>query len=203
MTAIKLTKNELRIQQTRLSQLRRYLPTLQLKKALLQYEVNNVLLEVAGIKDEFAKIRAQMEPCSAFFLEKVSINLTQFADVEHVEKHYENVAGIEIPIFDKVFFREPEYFIFDTPAWTESAAELLRRLVVAREKINVIEEKKRALEKELREVSIRVNLFEKILIPRSIENIKKIRIFLGDQQLAAVAQAKVAKSKILARRRQQ
>ena len=32
------------------------------------------------------------------------------------------------------------------------------------------------------------------------ENIKKIRIFLGDQQLAAVAQAKVAKSKILVHR---
>ena len=203
MIALKLTKNELRNQQTRLSQLSRYLPTLQLKKALLQYEVNNVLLEIVAIKDEFVKIRAQVEPCSAFFLEKVSIDITQFADVEHVKKRYENVAGIEIPIFEKVFFREPDYFLFDTPAWTEAAAELLRRLVIAREKINVAEEKKRALEKELREVSIRVNLFEKILIPRSMENIKKIRIFLGDQQLAAVAQAKVAKSKILARRQQQ
>jgi V/A-type H+-transporting ATPase subunit D len=34
------------------------------------------------------------------------------------------------------------------------------------------------------------------LIPRSTENIKKIRVFLGDQQLAAVSQAKVAKAKI-------
>jgi len=45
-----------------------------------------------------------------------------------------------------------------------------------------------------------VNLFEKVLIPRSQENIKKIRIFLGDQQLSAVAQAKVAKRKILLRK---
>ena len=85
MIALKLTKNELRNQQTRLSQLSRYLPTLQLKKALLQYEVNNVLLEIVAIKDEFVKIRAQVEPCSAFFLEKVSIDITQFADVEHVK----------------------------------------------------------------------------------------------------------------------
>lgn len=47
------------------------------------------------------------------------------------------------------------------------------------------------------EVSIRLNLFEKILIPRTKKNIKKIEVFLGDQELAAVAQAKVAKSKIL------
>ncbi|HEY5259666.1 MAG TPA: V-type ATP synthase subunit D, partial [Rhabdochlamydiaceae bacterium] len=53
--------------------------------------------------------------------------------------------------------------------------------------------------KELRDVSIRVNLFEKILIPRAQGNIRKIKIFLGDQQLAAVCQAKVAKQKILER----
>ena len=58
-------------------------------------------------------------------------------------------------------------------------------------------EKKRLLEQELREVSIRVNLFEKIMIPRTLQNIKKIKVFLGDQQLAAISQAKVAKRKIL------
>jgi V/A-type H+-transporting ATPase subunit D len=93
-------------------------------------------------------------------------------------------------------FREPDYALFDTPVWTERAVELVSEVVILREKISIAEEKKRALEKELREVSIRVNLFEKILIPRAQENIKKIRIFLGDQQLASVAQAKVAKKKI-------
>ena len=73
-------------------------------------------------------------------------------------------------------------------------------MVVIREKIHVAEEKKHALEKDLRDVSIRVNLFEKVLIPSSEQNIKKIKVFLGDQALAAVAQAKVAKQKILAKR---
>jgi V/A-type H+-transporting ATPase subunit D len=60
----------------------------------------------------------------------------------------------------------------------------------------VTNEQRQALEKEWREVSIRVNLFEKILIPRAVENIRKIKVFLGDQQLAAVSRAKVAKTKI-------
>lgn len=89
--------------------------------------------------------------------------------------------------------------MFDSPVWADRATELVRELATQREKVHIAEEKRRALEKELREVSIRVNLFEKILIPRSQENIKKIRIFLGDQQLSAVAQAKVAKRKILLR----
>jgi len=41
MAEVKLQKNELRAQQARLNQLQRYLPTLQLKKALLQVEVQN------------------------------------------------------------------------------------------------------------------------------------------------------------------
>jgi len=200
MTTLKLTKNELRLQQTRLTQLSRYLPTLQLKKALLQYEVNHVGLEIVRLTEELEHARAKVEPFSFFLLEKVMVNLMNFVNVQHVRKRYENIAGIEIPIFESVVFKEPEYFLFDTPVWTEAASELLRLMVIAREKINVAEEKMRALKKELREVSIRVNLFEKILIPRSIDNIKKIRVFLGDQQLMAVAQAKVAKSKILARK---
>lgn len=201
--SIKLTKNELRTQQTRLSQFLRYLPTLQLKKAMLQFEVSLVHMEIAKLKEEFATSRKRVEGFSPFLLEKVSVNLLEYADVLHVKKRYENVAGVEIPILDKIIFREPEYFLFDTPVWTEKSTELLRDLITAREKISVAEEKKRALEKELREVSIRVNLFEKILIPRAQENIKKIRIFLGDQQLAAVAQAKVAKRKIASRRANQ
>lgn len=196
---IKLTKNELRSQQTRLTQFQRYLPTLQLKKAMLQFEVSQALMEIAELTQEFQKLKAKVADFAPFLAEKVSVDLEHYAEILHVKKNYENIAGVEIPIFQKIVFREPEYFLFDTPVWTETATELLRSMVVAKEKVSIAEEKKHALEKELREVSIRVNLFEKILIPRAQDNIKKIRIFLGDQQLSAVAQAKVAKRKILER----
>jgi V/A-type H+-transporting ATPase subunit D len=200
MNTLKLTKNELKSQQIRLQQLHRYLPTLKLKKSLLEYEVANCLAEVSALQEEYDSIFEKVEPYSSLLLEKVSINLSACAAVQHVKKRYENIAGVEIPIFESISFRETDYFLFDTPAWTESAAQRLQSLITEKEKLSVAREKKRALEKELRDVSIRVNLFEKVLIPRAIQNIKKIRIFLGDQQLAVVAQAKVAKAKILARK---
>jgi V/A-type H+/Na+-transporting ATPase subunit D len=193
---VKFTKNELRSQQIRLTQFQRYLPTLQLKKAMLQFEVAQANMEIQTLTEVFLKFQKEVESFASFFAEKVSLNLSELADVVHVKKHYENIAGVEIPIFEQVVFREIDYFLFDTPVWTDRALHLVRELVTARERIIIAEEKKRALEKELREVSIRVNLFEKVLIPRALNNIKKIRIFLGDQQLAAVAQAKVAKRKI-------
>lgn len=194
--ALKLTKNELRNQQTRLSQFQRYLPTLQLKKAMLQFEVSLAQLEISRLTEEMRLVRHQVEEFASFLLEKVTVNLSVYADVLHVKKRYENIAGVEIPIFDSIVFRDADYALFDTPAWTDQATEILREFATVREKVSIGEEKKRALEKELRSVSIRVNLFEKILIPRSQENIKKIRIFLSDQQLSLVAQAKVAKKKI-------
>lgn len=200
MTVLKLTKNELRSQQTRLQQFQRYLPTLQLKKAMLQFEVNQAHMEITILHEEFAESRIRVEDFAPLLLEKLSCDVMRYADVLRVKKRYENIAGVEIPIFEQVVFRTVDYFLLDTPVWADRATQLLQEFVVVREKIAVAEEKRRALEKDLREVSIRVNLFEKVLIPRSVENIKKIRIFLGDQQLAAVAQAKVAKRKISKRK---
>jgi V/A-type H+-transporting ATPase subunit D len=194
--ALKLTKNELRLQQTRLSQFQKYLPTLQLKKAMLQFEVSVAQIELMRVIEEMKLARHQVEDFAPFLLEKVDVHLMQYADILYVKKRYENIAGVEIPIFENIVFKEAMYSLFDTPAWTDRATEVLREFAEAQEKVAIAEEKKRALEKELRSVSIRVNLFEKVLIPRSLENIKKIRIFLSDQQLSLVAQAKVAKKKI-------
>ena len=52
---------------------------------------------------------------------------------------------------------------------------------------------------ELRVTSQRVNLFEKVKIPEAIEGIRKIKIFLGDQQTAAVVRGKIAKKNLLSR----
>ena len=193
---LKLTKNELRNQQTRLSQFQRYLPTLQLKKAMLQFEVSLAQTELSRLLGEMELVGHQVEEFAPLLVDKVEVNLPLYAEVVRVKKHYENIAGVEIPIFDSIVFKEANYSLFDTPAWTDQATEILREFSVTREKIRIAEEKKRALEKELRAVSIRVNLFEKILIPRALENIKKISVFLSDQQLSLVAQAKVAKKKI-------
>jgi V/A-type H+-transporting ATPase subunit D len=42
----------------------------------------------------------------------------------------------------------------------------------------------------------KVNLFEKVMIPNTQDNIRRIRIALGDQMTAGVARAKIAKAKL-------
>lgn len=200
MAEIKLTKNELRAQQTRLGQLQKYLPTLQLKKAMLQFEVNEARVEIVKFEEDYQKVNTFVQTFSALLSEHSIIDFSKAVKVTNVAKRYENIAGVEVPYFEGISFADFTYNLFETPAWVDSAIECLRKLAEANAKIMVAREKKAALEKELREVSIRVNLFEKILIPRALANIKKIKVFLGDQQLAAVSQAKVAKAKIVERK---
>lgn len=199
MAEVKLTKTELRLQQLKLGRLSKYLPTLQLKKAMLQLEVNQAQSEIEVLNKEFALSQESVGRYSPLLTERSATDLFSAVKIHQVVRVMENIAGVEIPSFEDLIFEPAAYSLFDTPLWFESAILGLKKLITAREKIKIAKEKKEALEKELRQVSIRVNLFEKILIPRSLENIKKITIFLGDQQLAAVSQAKVAKKKILLR----
>jgi V/A-type H+/Na+-transporting ATPase subunit D len=53
------------------------------------------------------------------------------------------------------------------------------------------------LGEELRITTQRVNLFEKVKIPDTRENIRRINIFLGDQQTAAVVRGKLSKNKLV------
>lgn len=195
MADFKMTKNGLRDQQHLLAQLERYLPTLVLKKSLLQTQVMLAKNRIGRLLEDLVGRKKEVIDFSYLLTSGHEKELFFYIQIKHVQKSYENVAGVELPNFEKVVFQEPVYDLFDTPPWFDAAIGKLKNMISLKEKINVEEEKKRSLEKELKEVSIRVNLFEKILIPRTLRNIKKIKIFLGDQELAAISQAKIAKLK--------
>ena len=202
MAELKLTKNELRDQQIKLTQLERYLPTLQLKKAMLQIEVHQATQEIKALQKTHDAIKEKISRFRVLLTDPASRKLFDLIKIEDIHKRYENIAGVEIPHFEKVVFVAQDYPLYTTPLWFDRAIVVTKELLVEKQKIAIAEEKKAALEKELREVSIRVNLFEKILIPRIQGHIKKIKVFLGDQQLSAVAQAKVAKQKIILRKKE-
>lgn len=200
MAELKLTKNELREQQRRLVQLEQYLPTLQLKKSLLQAVVHErrVLFEAA--RNLYFESQEKVRKFAPFFTTRSSIHPLDAVRVAKKNVRWENVAGVELPELALLEFEPFSYQLFETPPWIDGAVVELQRMVLAHEKFLLLEQQLDVLEKELREVSIRENLFKKILIPRTTENIQKIRVFLGDQQLAAVARVKVAKAKIEAAR---
>jgi V/A-type H+-transporting ATPase subunit D len=200
MAELKFTKQELRQQQIRLLQLQRYLPTLQLRKALLQVEVATAKSqrdELCQKCQEQWQVVSKVAPLIGLAM---TMPIHDYARIAHIEKIHENIAGVEVPLLKTVTFDPIEYDFYDSPPWIEGFIEELQLFRSLEAKSSVAEERLSILTRELREVYIRVNLFEKVLIPRCVKNMKSIKIFLGDLQLAAISQAKIAKTKILAKK---
>ena len=196
MGKIKFTKTELKHQQDAKKQFERFLPTLQLKKQQLQLEVRQSADALEKNLRAQEKLKADLEATMAFFSDSDIVDLLEETlSVDHVEKGEANIAGINIPTFQKVVFAESKVDYFATEWFFDDALEVMRQAIALREEYNVIAVQHQLLSDELNTTSQRVNLFEKVKIPECRENIRRIGIMLGDAQTAAVARSKIAKKK--------
>jgi V/A-type H+-transporting ATPase subunit D len=125
-----------------------------------------------------------------------SVRLTQWLTPSGVISGSRNIAGVDIPVFQKAEFVMAEYDLFLTPLWVDAAIEALRAIASLRAEMRILEEGAAILKRELRTTTQRVNLFEKVKIPEAEEAIRVIKIYIGDQMANAVGRSKMAKKKI-------
>ena len=198
MSKIKLSKSELKKQRDGLKQYLHYLPTLQLKKQQLQMKI----LEARGkIEKKSAVLRKREEQMERWvgLLADGDINLKRWITPAQIIVDSLNVAGASIPVLKEARFDEPEYDFYATPFWVDRAIIELKVVMTILVEMDIIQRQIVILERELRITTQRVNLFEKVKIPECRENIRRIGIYLGDQQANAVGVSKVAKRKVLVR----
>jgi len=195
MGKVKFTKGELKRQRDALKQYERYLPTLQLKKQQLQLEIlhQSGLLERKELELE-AKYKYALT-WSAFLIEDVT-GLKGWLKPEEALTSSKNVAGVDVPVFQSLRFRDVEYDLFTAPLWVDAGLKALRELVSLQKEIEILKEGISILRHELRITTQRVNLFEKVKIPEAKEAIRLIKIYIGDQMANAVGRSKIAKNKI-------
>lgn len=202
MAKVKLTKNELKKQRDALKTFLRYLPTLQMKKQQLQMEIREVEARRRELRAEREKLDGEFRAWIAVFGEAPDVlgpDGRLGLSVSAVRTSRGNVAGVEIPVFEGAEFAVPEYDLFTAPLWVDAAIERLKEVLLLDLRDDVLAEQAARLSAELRTTSQRVNLFEKVKIPETLEAIREIRIFLGDQQIAQVVRGKIAKRKVVER----
>ena len=195
MAKIKLTKGELKKQRDVLKQYRRYLPTLQLKKQQLQLEILQQNLALQDIKQALIKKRQAIYSWAGLLAEP-QIDIKLFLKLEKIITHLKNIAGVDIPVFERIEFRDKDYDLFLMPLWLDTAIGVSREVIVLNKEILTRQEGANILRQELRVTAQRVNLFEKVKIPQAEENIRLIKIYIGDQLANAVGRSKIAKRKI-------
>ena len=198
MAKIKLTKNELKVQKDALKMYLRYLPTLTLKKQQLQLEIRAIEAKAISVRNERKKLEEGFGSWIAVFSEE-----SAFPDgiitVSNIRKGVGNIAGVTIPTFEGADFSRGDYDLYSTPLWVDIAANHMEKAMALDLEAEVLDEQVRLLNQELLATSQRVNLFEKVKIPETKENIRKISIYMADQQVSAVVRSKISKRKIALR----
>jgi V/A-type H+/Na+-transporting ATPase subunit D len=200
MPKIKYTKNELKQQKDNLARFTRYLPTLELKKMQLIAEVRRVQDEIAEQQQAFDQLEREVAEWVDVFAEP--LELRDFFQVAELRTHEDNIAGIDIPVFDEVIFEDREYDFFQTPLWVDRGLEVVKEQLRRRAQMQILRRQEQVLRDELRVTVQRIKLFEEVKIPEAKDNIRVIRIFLGDQQTAAVVRGKISKSKLEKRKQE-
>ena len=197
--AIKLTKNELKKQKDDLKQFQRYLPTLQLKKQQLQSVIMKIESELDQMESERVRMIGDLDDWVAVFAENEIFDdekkLDRLVEPDTVIYKDENIAGVTVPAFEELTFKDIDYDIDDYPLWVDTAVYKLREIARLDALASTLRKQVELLGKELKTTSQRVNLFEKVKIPEAQENIRVIQVYLGDQQTAAVVRGKIAKKK--------
>lgn len=198
MAKIKLTKNEQKAQKDSLKMYQRYLPTLTLKKQQLQTEIRTIDAKAKAVREQRVQLEKEFKVWISVFGEENAFT-PDMVTVRNIKKGIGNIAGVNIPVYEGAEFSRGDYDLYATPLWIDMAADRMEKVLSLDLEASVLDEQVRLLSRELRTTTQRVNLFEKVKIPEAKQNIKKISVYLGDQQVSAVVRSKISKKKIDAR----
>lgn len=193
MAKIKNTKTELKAQTDALKRYMRFLPMLQLKKQQLQMEIAAITSEINTITANEKAYRDSLGSWVGLFA-TVSFD-SDFVKLVSIDTAEDNIAGVPIPVYKGIKTERAPLNLLTTPPWYDDAQEAIEKAYVFNAKRTILFEQRRLISEELRATSQRVNLFEKVKIPECKENIRIIRIHIGDESTAAVARGKIAKKR--------
>lgn len=194
MASIALNKSSLQKQSTQLKTYKQYLPSLDLKRKQLIAErskATEALKKTKGSIEEVRKVVAQ----NLIMLSNRNVLLKDLATIEDIETGEENLMGIRLPMLKSVKVTICDYAFMGKPHWVDGVADNLKIALELHIKLRIEQQRLKLLDKAVQKITQRVNLFDKVLIPKTQENIKRIQIYLSDMEKAAVVRAKIAKRK--------
>ncbi len=188
----KLNKVFLREQKQKLAMYQRFLPALEARKQQFLMQLAAVRKTIEDKQSVMAVLLQEIAVWSPLYWDMNKI-LPFFIAIREVRLTSKNVAGLKVPEYRGVVFDEPPYSLFATPYSFDTVLSKTRETIALREHVKILKDQERILSDGFRKTSQRINLYEQKLIPDCREAIRKIAVYLQDQQAAAVGVAKVAK----------
>ncbi|GAA0787107.1 V-type ATP synthase subunit D [Roseibium denhamense] len=198
MAKLALNKSSLAKENAQLSEYKRFLPSLELKRL-------QIMAERARAKEQAARLERDYEDRFTDIAQSLPMLANQHVPLEglvrlkSVSHGEQNLSGTKLPVLENVDVAVEPYSLLARPHWVDPYVEGMKELLRLNQEREVARERIAKLIEAEAVISRRVNLFEKVLIPRAEKNIKKIRMALADAERDAVVRAKIAKRKTAAR----
>ncbi len=196
MSRLPLSKAALHKEDAQLKRFKQYLPSLDLKRQQLVVERTKAMAQLSNTQDQidrcYALVKEQLP-----MLSNEHIDLSGLVTIKQIDISDENVVGVRLPYVQQIKIYSQAYSLLSKPHWVDLLVVQLKEMLELKVKLEVDQKRVEILQQAVKKVTQRVNLFDKVLIPRAIQNIRKIRIFLSDTERAAVVRAKITKKKRL------
>jgi len=179
------------------AQVKRYqqfLPSLDLKRQQLIVERYKAAAGLTAIEEEVRQCRAMISE-NLPMISNSRIALNDLVTISDVSVGYENNAGVNLPILKSIDVVTKPYSTYAKPHWVDQAVIELKRMFELKVRLQIARRRLDILDAAVKKVTQRVNFFDKILIPRAKQTIKKISIFLSDAERAGIVRAKITKQK--------
>lgn len=196
MARVALSKSELARQTRQLKTYERFLPSLDLKRKQLMAERARARIQLRETEQRIGALQERVQERLPM-LSNREIDLEGLVRLEAVDLERENLVGVLLPVVADVRLSVREYGLLAKPHWVDILVEELREALGLRVQRDIQRRRVELLEAAVRKVTQRVNLFDKVLIPRTRKHIDRIRIHLSDAERAAVVRSKIAKGKRL------
>ncbi|MEO1105570.1 MAG: V-type ATP synthase subunit D, partial [Pseudomonadota bacterium] len=194
MPRLQLNKSSLAHETAQLRTFERFLPSLDLKRQQLMAERAK---EERGVRalEEQVRTFAERVGHDLPMLANDAIGLDGLVELKRWELGTENVVGTKLPTLERIEVAVRPYSAMAKPHWVDDVARLLHDMLETHMRIEVAKQRVKRLDAAVVTITQRVNLFDKVLIPTARANIKKIRIYLNEEEMAAVVRSKIAKRK--------
>lgn len=197
MAKVALNKSALNQEKRSLKTYNRYLPALELKRQQLMIERKKAEKALREAEQRVAELRKVVEETIPMLAYK-EINVNNLIKVNNVTLATQNIVGCRVPVITDIDYELTPYSFIARPHWVDSVVQQLKEMVRLRVELSVFQKRYELISHATRITSQRVNLFSKVLIPETKENIRRIGIYLSDQERAAVMNSKLSKQKVLA-----
>lgn len=194
MARLSLSKSSLARQSRQLQTYERYLPSLDLKRKQLMADRAHAREAQAATREHIKALRAEVRETLPMLANR-DIDLEGLVRVREVRLDEENRMGTRLPVLLGIEIDTRDYGCMSHPHWVDALVGRLARMLELQTELALQARRAALLDEAVRKVTQRVNLFEKVLIPRARANIKTIRIALSDAERAAVVRSKIAKGK--------